>query len=174
MWLDLSSQEDEAALLILQLHFSADDEDSGPLLPHGRQTLYHYVLHQAIFILLVLPCLVFLCLPSGWCLPRQPLLVHRVRQLIGQLLHCHLEEMNRFVIITCRLIIVQQQLNIRWRQVDGSDRQTCISLKRWSIATPTTTTMKAPTVVTTSTVAMLLHSWKRMMEVDSTTEVKST
>lgn len=113
--MDLSSQQHEAALFfVLHLHLSADDENSGTLVPHGRKTLYHYVLHQAVFILLlVLPCLVSLCLPTGWRLLRKPLLLHRMRQLIGQLFHRHLKKMNRFVIVACRLIIVQQPLKIR-------------------------------------------------------------
>lgn len=56
----------------------------------------------------------------------------------------------------------------------SSRKPTCSFLKKWSMATPTTMTTKAPSVVTTSTAAMLLHSWKRMMEVDRTTEVKRT
>lgn len=51
---------------------------------------------------------------------------------------------------------------------------TCSSLKRCSMATPTTMTTKDPRVVMMSMVDMLLHSWKRMMEVDRTTEVKRT
>lgn len=51
---------------------------------------------------------------------------------------------------------------------------TCSSLKRCSMATPTTMTTKDPSVVATSTADMLLHSWNRMMEVVRTTEVKRT
>lgn len=58
--------------------------------------------------------------------------------------------------------------------VKGEGRHTCSSLNRCSMATPTTMTRNEPSVVTTSTAAMLLHSWKRMMEVDRTTEVKRT
>lgn len=72
---------------------SADDEDSGPLFPHRRKALDHHVVHQAIFILLlVLSPLVSFRLPTGWHLLGEPLLLHRLRQLIGQLLHRHLEE----------------------------------------------------------------------------------
>lgn len=82
-------------LLVLLLHPSTDDEDSGTFLPHRRKTLYDYILHQTIFILLALPCLVFPHLPSGWRLLGQSLLLHRMRQLIGQLLHRHLEKISR-------------------------------------------------------------------------------
>lgn len=97
--MDLTSQQHEVVFFVLHLHPSADDEDSGTFLPTRRKTLYDYVLHQTIFILLAFPCLVSLRLPTGWRLLRELLLLQRMRQLIGQLFHRHLEKINTFVIV---------------------------------------------------------------------------
>lgn len=72
------------------MFFSADDEDSGPLLSHGRKTLYHYIVNQSIFIFLLLhsissTCWVFIC---------EPLPFHSLRELIGQFSHCDLQKMT--------------------------------------------------------------------------------
>lgn len=67
----------------------ADDEDSWSLLSHWRKTLNDHIVHQSIFVF-------FLLLPPSfhlwarWSLLAKFVPRHRLRQLIGQLHHCHL------------------------------------------------------------------------------------
>lgn len=74
---------------------SADDEDSRSFLSHRRKTLYHHVVHQSVFILFFIPPSSFSSISfcSSICrnLLSKPLPLHRLRQLIGQLPHRHLQ-----------------------------------------------------------------------------------
>ena len=181
-----SRQETQTCVSALLLSLSADDEDSRSLLSHWRKTLYHHVVHQTVFILFFIPpSSISCCSCIGWNLLWEPLPLHRLSQLTGQLLHRHLKDVKAALNLVSHLFVALQSvaitgfhyfliLAIKTHKCGGEGPPTCSSLKRWSMATPTTMTRKAPSVVTTSTGFMLLHSWKRMMEVDRTTEVKRT
>ena len=102
----MSTQETQTCVFVL-LCLSADDEDSRSLLSHRRKTLYHHVVHQSVFILFFVPpssvTTVSFCSSSGWNLLLVP---HWLRQLTGQLFHCHLQDIEASFILISHLRVL--------------------------------------------------------------------
>lgn len=108
-----SRQETQTRVSALLPSLSADDEDSRSLLSHWRKTLYHHVVHQTVFILFFIPpSSISFCSCIGWDLRREPLPLHRLSQLTGQLLHRHLKDVKAGLNLVSHLFVALKSVAI--------------------------------------------------------------
>ena len=87
---------------------SADDEHSWPFLSHRRKTLYHHVgpsvrIYPLFYSHFLFSSSSSSCSSIGWNLLCKPLPLHRLRQLIGQLLHHHLKDIRECFFLVSHL-----------------------------------------------------------------------